>query len=140
MATGECWECGSVGHVHNHHVVPRSRGGTRTVPLCEACHGHAHHRDGAMKTSRMCRTALAAKRARGERTGKVPYGYRLAADGVHLVQHDNEQHVVAVARELRAAGLSLRAISAELATRGLLNRNGRAFGAQSVANMLEAAA
>jgi len=86
------------------------------------------------------RAALATKRARGERVGEVPYGYRLAADGVHLVEHESEQHVIEGVRELRAAGLSLRAIAAELAKRGLLNRRGRPFAHQSVAKILEAAA
>src|SRR5208283_2155434 len=30
------------------------------------------------------KAALAAKTAKGERAGEIPYGYRLAADGTHL--------------------------------------------------------
>lgn len=36
-----CFECGGVAH-HQHHVVPRSQGGTKTIPLCVTCHGLAH--------------------------------------------------------------------------------------------------
>jgi len=36
-----CFECDSKAD-HAHHVVPHSRGGTRTIPLCEGCHGKAH--------------------------------------------------------------------------------------------------
>lgn len=36
-----CFECGRDAH-HQHHVVPRSRGGTKTVPLCVDCHSKAH--------------------------------------------------------------------------------------------------
>lgn len=36
-----CFECASVAD-HDHHVVPRSRGGTQTVLLCASCHGLVH--------------------------------------------------------------------------------------------------
>lgn len=36
-----CFECGQPAD-HAHHIVPRSLGGTRTVPLCEVCHGKVH--------------------------------------------------------------------------------------------------
>jgi 5-methylcytosine-specific restriction endonuclease McrA len=39
----ECFECGAPA-AHQHHVVPRSLGGTKTVPLCEGCHGKVHGR------------------------------------------------------------------------------------------------
>jgi DNA invertase Pin-like site-specific DNA recombinase len=57
------------------------------------------------------RAALAAKSRRGERTGQVPFGYALAADGVRLVEHPGEQAVIREIREMRAAGMSLRAIA-----------------------------
>ena len=40
-----CFECGIDGEIHNHHVVPKSKGGTKTVPLCIICHGKIHGRD-----------------------------------------------------------------------------------------------
>lgn len=36
-----CFECGKPADV-NHHVVPKSRGGTQTVPLCWQCHSLVH--------------------------------------------------------------------------------------------------
>jgi hypothetical protein len=39
-----CFECGQPAE-HNHHVVPRVMGGTRTVPLCAGCHAKVHHTD-----------------------------------------------------------------------------------------------
>ena len=39
-----CFECGRPAK-HNHHVVPRSFGGTQTVPLCYECHGKVHGRN-----------------------------------------------------------------------------------------------
>lgn len=37
----KCFECENVAK-HNHHVVPKIYGGTKTVPLCELCHGKVH--------------------------------------------------------------------------------------------------
>ncbi len=140
-----CWECGRGGDLHQHHVVPRSRGGTRTVPLCEDCHGKAHHRVRRMSTSRLTRDAMAHKRARGEYTGgRLPYGWSLAGDGVSLVPNEAERAIVAEGRRLRGAGLSLRAVGAELEALGLLPRSGGRWHAETVkaalgANVAEAA-
>jgi DNA invertase Pin-like site-specific DNA recombinase len=70
------------------------------------------------------KAGLARKRERGERLGMVPYGWQLAADGVHLADHASEQAVIATVRALRASGLSYRAIADELNRRGLVNRAG----------------
>lgn len=86
------------------------------------------------------RAALAAKRAKGERTGEVPYGFHLAADGVRVERDAVEQGVLKCVRELRADGLSQRAIVAELAARGMVSRAGAAFGQTQVARMLAKAA
>jgi DNA invertase Pin-like site-specific DNA recombinase len=82
------------------------------------------------------KAALGAKRAKGERTGELAYGSRLAADGVHVERDEAEQAVLAVVRELRAAGLSQRAIVGALAARGLVSRAGRPFGQTQVCRML----
>ena len=82
------------------------------------------------------KAALAAKKARRERTGSVPYGYRLAADGKHLVEDPAEQEALALIRSYREQGLSLRAIGARLQARGVLPRNGRAWQPQPLARIL----
>lgn len=86
------------------------------------------------------KAALAAKAAKGERVGEVPYGFRIAADGVRLERDEAEQGVIAVVHELRAAGLSQRAIVAALASRGLVSRAGRPFALSQVQRMLARAA
>ena len=63
-------------------------------------------------------TALAHKKARGERVGAVPYGWTLDADGVHLLPYAAEQRAIRLANKLRATGLSLRKVGAELQRRG----------------------
>ncbi len=80
------------------------------------------------------KAALGAKKARGERAGAVPYGFVADADG-KLTKSDAEQAVIANVLELRAAGLSLRAVVAELSNRGLVSRSGKSFQLTQVARM-----
>lgn len=134
-----CFECGAPAQ-HDHHVIPRSLGGTATVPLCEPCHWKAHDRKTGRRkdsSSALIRNALRHKARNGEFIGgRVPYGQRLAADGVHLEPHPAEQRVIAAARKLRAQGLALRAIAAELGERGFVSRKGRTFAATQISRML----
>jgi hypothetical protein len=90
-----------------------------------------------MTTRALTQAALAHKRANGERVGAVRYGYRLAADGVHEEVDPAEARVVALVRELRAEGLSLRAIAAELNARGTPARGSR-WHPTTIARLMEA--
>ena len=81
------------------------------------------------------RAALAVKRTRGERIGGIPYGYELTADGVHLAENAAEQAVIGQIRGLRAAGLSLRAVTAECERRGMVSRVGRPFSLTQIARL-----
>ena len=74
------------------------------------------------------RCAMASKRARRERTsGRIPFGWKLGDDGVHLVEQAKEQTILARILELRAGGLSYRAIGAELTRHGMRPRSGAAW-------------
>lgn len=77
------------------------------------------------------RAALAAKRAKGERVGTVPFGFEATEDGA-LVPNAAEQAVIAEARALRASGLTVRAVAAALAAKGITSRKGHALGASQV--------
>jgi len=48
LAGYRCFECNSPAQ-QAHHIVPASRGGTRTIPLCESCHEKAHDRSVTFK-------------------------------------------------------------------------------------------
>ena len=82
--------------------------------------------------------ALANKQAKGERTGGVPYGHQLAADGVHLEADAMEQATIAMVRQMREAGLSLRCVVARLAESGVVSRVGKPFALTQVVRMLAA--
>lgn len=68
MENSVCFECGSNGPLHNHHVVPRKLGGTKTVPLCEECHGKIHNLD-FTNHGILTKKGLDAARARGVKLG-----------------------------------------------------------------------
>ena len=82
------------------------------------------------------RDAMSHKRARGERVGTVPYGYRVAADGVRLAADPAEQATADLIRGLRAEGLSTRQIAARLNQRGLVTRRGTTWTFQNIAARL----
>ena len=74
----------------------------------------------AMIASRT-RAALAVKKAKGERTGGIPYGFS-DLDG-QLVPNDDERAVIVRARELSSQGMSLRAICAAFKEARIVFRN-----------------
>ena len=79
--------------------------------------------------------ALRALRARGQRAGEVPLGYRLAEDGKALLRDSGECDAIDQARRLRADGWSYRRIAAELDRNGFRPR-GAQWHAMSVSRML----
>lgn len=84
------------------------------------------------------KAALQAKKARGERTGSIPYGYRVDADN-RLVSDDQEQAAIAVIKDMNSRGLSLRNIASRLERLGFIPR-GKQWHAQTIANILKEAA
>lgn len=85
------------------------------------------------------KAALAAKRARGERTGEVPYGFTAGADG-SLIANEAEQKVIALVRSYRAAGVPFRTIVSELSRAGIVSRSGRAMQLTQIARIAKRAA
>jgi len=85
------------------------------------------------------KAALGVKKARGERVGSVPYGYRLASDGVQLEVEPVEAAAVELARQLRGSGKSLRAVAEALQEAGYQPRGGGRWHPQTVSNITAAA-
>jgi DNA invertase Pin-like site-specific DNA recombinase len=86
------------------------------------------------------KVALRAKRQRGERfSGLAPFGYRFAAGG-QLEPAADEQAILGLIRECRAAGFSLRTIAAELNRQGVTTRSGSAWQFEYIRSVLKRAA
>ena len=64
-----CFECGTTNDVQQHHVIPRSLGGTKTIPLCLHCHRLAHGITKKPKNSHSSLVRLGLENAK--RKGKI---------------------------------------------------------------------
>ncbi len=69
--------------------------------------------------------ALQHKKSKGERVGTVPFGFRLADDGIKLIPVPEQQAVIQTIRELRAAGETLQAICDHLQQRKIKTAKGK---------------
>jgi len=85
------------------------------------------------------RDAMRHKRSNGERVGNIEFGYRLAADGLHLEPDPGEQAALAAIRKLRSGGRSLRAVAEALNQSGLRTRRGTEWRLESVVRVIKQA-
>ena len=86
------------------------------------------------------RSALAHKRAKGEKTGgNVPYGYDVT-EACHLVENPTEQKGLHLIRDLRGKGYTLWAICLELEKEGHRTKTGKVqWHPQTISQILKAA-
>lgn len=91
-----------------------------------------------LKIGARTKKALGEKRARGERTGTVPYGWRVGRDG-KLERDDAEQGALALMQVLRERGRSYRVICARLTKRKIPTRGGGKWLPATVRRILERA-
>ena len=90
----------------------------------------------AMRTS----AALQARKAAGKIYGKIPFGFRADLDGVHFIQDEREQAILADACSWRAEGRSWIAICDTLNAVQRFNRAGRAWSPQNLGSIVRRAA
>lgn len=64
-----CVECHAPA-TELHHVIPKSRGGTFTVPLCGSCHGKVHGIRRSDDHPTVTRDGLRLARERGAKLGR----------------------------------------------------------------------
>ena len=82
------------------------------------------------------RDTLQHKITKGERVGKVRFGYDLADDGINLIPNEAEQATIRLIRELRTAGGSYRSIAVELNRLGIATKEGGLWVHTSVTGIL----
>ncbi len=122
-----CFECEKTEdqiEMHDHHVVPKSRGGTKTIPLCYACHAVVHDKK-AVSIKELTKAALKKKRENGLRySGKIPFGY-MEGHNKKLIENPEEQLILSTVRDLRLKKRKTWKSTAEILNdRGLTNRAG----------------
>jgi hypothetical protein len=65
-----CFECGSDENIHEHHVVPKSKGGTKTIPLCGNCHGVVHGKNFGLEWKRLQMEGINKAKKNGKYNGR----------------------------------------------------------------------
>lgn len=99
-----CFECGrSDIEIHDHHVVPKSLGGTKTIPLCSVCHGKVHSLKG-LESGHLSKLKIDERRKLGFYQGQVPFGFRLKAG--KLVVDEEQDTWIKWMMEREAAGMT----------------------------------
>jgi len=94
-----CFECGSKEDIHHHHVVPKSLGGTKTLPLCSKCHSLVHGKD-LTSTSRLTKEALDKRRLEGKAVSSAPYGLT-KTDNNDLIPDPQEVAILRLIQKFR---------------------------------------
>lgn len=82
------------------------------------------------------KAAMKVKKDKGECVGHIPFGYKLAEDGVHLLPDSYEQDVLAKLSQLRSEGLTVRAMAEEMNKNQIFNRGGAPWNHVSVFRVL----
>jgi len=89
-------------------------------------------------TRERTRSAMAVKRANGQRIGTVPYGFDVAEDGATLIENEAEQAVISEIKTMRSRGVKLKRIADTLSGRCVRTKTGRSkrWTHQAVARIL----
>jgi len=77
-------------------------------------------------TRERTRSAMAVKKANGQRVGAIPYGHDLADDGTTLTTNEREQAVIGDMQAMKTSGMVLREIALALTERGVPTKTGKA--------------
>jgi hypothetical protein len=104
----QCFECGKPAK-HAHHVVPKSFGGTRTVPLCMICHSKVHQVDLTLRGLQLAGIEVA--KAAGTYKGRKPGAMAGGADAGKPARARELRSKGNTAPEIaRALGVSVRSV------------------------------
>jgi DNA invertase Pin-like site-specific DNA recombinase len=76
-------------------------------------------------TAERTSAALQHKKSLGQRVGTVPFGYRLADDGITLLAIPEQQRALEIIRQLRESGCTLQQIADRLEAAGVLTAKGK---------------
>ena len=136
----KCFECDSKESIHQHHVVPKSLGGARTVPLCGTCHSLVHSPH-LLKTKTLTKAALSKLKSAGQSYSPTPYGYKSAcgykAKNKVLEADTSEQSVINDIVAKRRAGQTLREIASDLNEKKIKPKRGEQWYASSVSYLIK---
>jgi hypothetical protein len=140
MIHDHCVACNELNNLNQHHLIPKSLGGTddetNIITLCGKCHAIVHSVKKAWNHSELTKKALAIKKSRFQLIGSIPYGYH-CDDGVNLIVNKNEQRAISLIKENKGKGLSLRKIAKILEQEGCVPR-GKSWHSHTISNIFNA--
>jgi hypothetical protein len=136
----ECFECGAPA-TEDHHVIPQSLGGTKTVPLCGCCHERVH--DAGWKRrdnhAELTREGLRKAKERG-----VVLGNNTNLDVASMRGRDAQVakankfalEIYAIILPLLEQGFLLRQVAEYLNENNIASAQGKKWGISSVSNLV----
>ena len=136
----KCFECDSIKNIIKHHVVPRSKGGTRTVLLCQVCHDKVHNispRD--ISISELTKKALFRAKKRGVKLGgpNPKKSVKLMNKGAVKAKNEFRIKITPIINEIRSTGVStLQGIADCLNMKGISTRTGKTWTPGLVRNVI----
>lgn len=137
----KCFECETTEDLQEHHVVPRSRGGTKTVTLCYECHMKAHGRTGkGLNHKRLVKEGLARAKARGVKLGtnsQSPDGRMRVLEAIKAQKDKSFARILPHIIEAQKNGCnSNRTIAEYLNEKGIKTPRGKQFSKASMTRYL----
>lgn len=132
----ECFECSATTRLHDHHVVPKIYGGTKTILLCEKCHGLVHNRK--MNTQALTLKAMTNRRKNNlVMSSKIPFGYKRSKnDPLKLVQVKHQQKIIKEIVQRKNRGERIYHIAKLLSKRGIKTAYNGKWTAKTILSIL----
>ena len=135
-----CFECETTEDLQEHHVVPRSKGGTKTITLCYQCHMKVHGRDGkSANHKRLTKEGLKKAKERGVQLGNPRWKDSKEArrKGAMQTANDYALSIAPIVEPLYKRLRSYRAVARTLNEQGIRGRRGGKFGSQTISNVIK---
>lgn len=145
MGNKECFECGKPA-TEDHHVIPQSLGGTKTVPLCGCCHDRVH--DGGWRRrdshAALTKAGIARSKANGGKFGADVIPREALERGVAKSREKNMAQALEFAEsmaprllQLRNMDMTLQEISDVLNLEGSRTQRGGKWYPTTICNILD---
>lgn len=137
-----CFECQSTTNLIKHHVVPRSKGGKKTLFLCQKCHDLVHGiKPRNIFISELTKTSLQKAKFRGITLGNPNIAEARKAAQIAIAAQKkafNDTSIVAI-KEIASTGIkTLTRVADCLNKRGERTSRNKLWDAKAVSRVIEA--